>query len=1612
MADEVYTPDQSWGDPEPYQAPDEPDRFTPDADWGEPEEVSSSALGALTRGFLREAAPSTAGGVAGMATAAALTPEVTPVGGLIGGAAVGMGASYATRSFQDWLLDQLGMRKGSGIASEAQEVADQTQHPMASAAGELSTALIPFGFGNKVQAMQRLIGGGVNAGIEAGSEVAQGRDLDPVNISLAGGVGALVNQPRGFTTKVAGRLPIGAKGRAQLDEWTNPKEPPAAGEAPTPADPTEPQGPAPAGPDPAAENLLKQYENDPLWQDYYKSQEIAPDKGNPAVAAEASQGPGPAFEPKHADAANDVTTVARGVAHENPKPPINAATGNPTGAPMDARVSAKPSEPARDYRKTKGAPADAIPLDTGEGETVTTGLTAPDVLAVMQRDKAQTTMDSSTVLPPNTGEPQRPRMLPNLQDQHEAEVARAGTEAQQRATQAPRQGQLGEAFAGEPPAGPLPADRPAAPQQFPTATMKAIYAGRKRTVVPQKPAPEPIEQIGRGPVEQPKKGLDEFSAQDLAAVLKENPAKFKEFLEADPKAVREVFARDKGLMDQVIADHPGLSEVLKPMKKSIRERERYEQGNKRLGTRGEKYKNVSEQVKSAVDEALPHWIAQDAEGEFKPDSVRALAERVMATLTQGRDGFNPFKGETGYRPKSLSAEDTLHYGPALAAKDVLDAPTEQNINTFDSWMRAYQDRNLEAAKALQDERKGAAAAALDERTKTTPLTDEMEQRLAMEPDEGAREPFPMLEKGKKVLAQNELRKYVNDLSDEDYAKLKLYDDELEHTVMGTQNPEAVVAAYKNYLAPVRETLKGGRILPDLTQAGERPAPHVAGFDAVSPEDRPGIPKKIETADDLPEGHIRLDTGPVTPEDETLGKTFMRMMGDESGAVKMPAFLTNIGNTWFAPKNPVAKQAAQEFRKVFNVQDGTIETRQNAVRQHFLRHADDMDLGEARVLMDKFEVKKPFTPDEQKTWDAAIDPLIKLSEREANERASWDPDFQAPYKDPFGNYVPHVPADTMTIQKRSNEPWRRGLNDHTVSAEDRKWFAMTDPTNPSDRRIIERDDAGDWHVLGPQGGRTQLTVPAGFPDSPLGRQIDFGGKKYTVGYHGVDELGKVLQRPPEFLRHPMVAFAQNIHNLAVANLKHRVFEHIKNNATFQANSTTDKAVADANGWVPTKLEAFQEQGNRKLYMAKQIAHVLDDYARPGVEGLEPLANLSGSMANALYFVSPAFHPLNVLDLGIHGLGGLWARAGIKGAPAMAKDLAAAWKSVSNQDAIQNEIRNNGGRTMYFHTLINDGYIQSLGKMLGFKLAKPDSIPEKLFSPLSKATNDKVDIPGTFRDLMNQSNRITWRMNDVFQTALYLQAKRTGMAPKEAVEFANRYIGGYRPEETTFLGSRTAQKLLNTPALSWFGSYHQDLFRTYSLLSKGMKDPAGRREAAGAAAAAVLMMGLVYPSIMDPFVQKLTGNEHAEFGRRGFSALHDAGYRAFVKGDKDPSRLAQNLFTPSILANMGWEGVHNKDFTGKPIWEPGASAGQNAAKTADWALKGMIPPYSTAAPAMRPGANPLTEIPKRLLESSVGIKDPSPQAVKYEGQSAKRGAQAARRGQRRPGGLFEYLWSQTK
>lgn len=350
----------------------------------------SSRVGAFARGAAEGILPSISAIPGAMAGAALGLVSPIPGGALIGGLVGAVLAGGAAGYVQDKALEAVGAREGSGLLSREQQQADVEEHPYYRTAGNLASALVPFGgaaseaaqlAGGAVKTLsktaQRVGGATIFGGLEAGQELVTEGTIDPGNVALAAGTGALAPNARPWTKSLAdaGERAGQATARQLKAVAGRPNPNVAAGDATAYAPPATGPGdragpidaskeePAPTTPDAGGSEVINTDAIDSTLRAALP--QTAPSKGpidaNPPETAP-SNGPIDAAPPETAPSKGPEVEVPTPVAQEAPPKAAEAPTVPPGIQAMVERMRAA----AVDQSKT---PTERVQARQATGET-------------------------------------------------------------------------------------------------------------------------------------------------------------------------------------------------------------------------------------------------------------------------------------------------------------------------------------------------------------------------------------------------------------------------------------------------------------------------------------------------------------------------------------------------------------------------------------------------------------------------------------------------------------------------------------------------------------------------------------------------------------------------------------------------------------------------------------------------------------------------------------------------------------------------------------------------------------------------------------------------------------------------------------------------------------------------------------------------------------------------------------------------------------------------------------------------------------------------------------------------------------------------------------------
>lgn len=1667
MAD--YAPDESWGEPEEvtgsiapppkseYSDADVKDWGTPSEQpqgysqqdvqgWGTPEEVHASELGSAVRRGIMEIPAGLAGGAAGVVTGAAagtlalptapFTAGIGPVAaGLAAGVPAAMGASYLVHKGQDWVLDALGLSDGTGFMSKAQEVADRMENPKSTFTGELAGGILPSfgaGIGGGVNAGARALGAGLQGGMEVGQELYRGEELDPYKIGVSTAAGAVFAKPRPWLDAIT---PHGG--------GSAPSEPRAPG-----GGPQEPGGPGngrPGSPEqplsgeviPPEQRALG-YENngrwakdiesateqrnafdqtDPMWKfwdDYLRDLQSREDNKGWADV-DASLGPRSNEHPftyETGNRANDVTTVAAGVAADNPRAPQIDGAGNPIGAPMQARAAQRPTGLLRDYRKT--APETRGEIVTQESTRVSEAPIHEDVAAALKGEQHEVSSPEEVM--------GRNAVDTAAQVQENQGIARHEPQLPAPAPPPPQ--------AAARPAQPAMSPRPRAPGKTPVVT---------ETVTPHE----------QRVLDAAKKALTEANMPQVLERLNAMPPKqaavaATKLLTAIQSKTGEATAAGSAGEVRLPGKRPELASGVTARSKADLARKEgvikaYDAAVSKYGTapEGETQGGLLSRLSNLVKHADELSGGNKYRPNVKPPSWQLVqaARKVLAKPTPA--GVKAFRQTEA----TLKGEGPADEGARLNQET---ARIEGDIE--------HRPQLSEAASEALVQQHTPEQGRPDHETFTNEAGDESAVYTGQ---------------------HNQLTNWLNSLSETSHAALMREHPDLALDVKTTQDPAELKMNLMDDLARLQEKAGTFDAVPAETAPVTKRQP-IKSRDDLAPTE-PGKPasagrvvdkdspefKKLAaqyaggTAKkgpkyDLEHEEAAQRTGAedaqrriaeaeaVDGSEPSAMDHFRRMMSDESGAVPMDKFFRDIYN-WMKKPPTATRVYADDLGYMFTRMSNRItqfngELRANARAAPVLVPANNsrlyraMETGEVGLLPAKLQEYhrdfiKPLETQYGKRYDEYRDLAIKhqiegydtLPERKNNGNGFMDWTARIQKGKQKWDHADEV--DPYVGKGRS-------LDTAADTAELRGYFALQ---NAAGARMTIIPGDGHFTIMR-NGAPTKVTYTSNtFDPHEVGATIKMKTKgkedTWTVDHSTIDEIKLAMGKNPngtwkvEYHDVPIVTMSNALYGLNSALERLKLYDEVVTSDTFKNNVKygLTKAEAAEQNLTQTNLPQFG-----KVWMPKRWAWVMDDFRKQGLGSVlqdgssvswlhDKVSAVSSALYKSIVVWAPLVQGMNELDKAVIGRGYNWVTpAGLK---SLAVNGQKSLKSVWTQDHIQKEFIEAGGNPMYMHTVTHD-LMPQLARRAGMEIER--NLPK--WDPFAKAF--KISTADLLRTAYDKSNLPVWWLNDVLSTFRYLEEKQLrNLTPREAAQSTHDFVDSYTTSPTIGSDSnlaRATKQILSDPTISMFYSYHAGLLHSWATIFKNLLGPNATKQdrvrAAGQGAVAFILLTAAYPMLSAAYA-KLTGEPTARFDPRGMSRVGDI-IKDVAKGDKPVQDVGRNvLWTPSVPFDSGTRLWNNQDWRGKSIIDMQGFDPKNAARAAgqlaEFGVGQTLPPYKTISQAMaQPGAD-AGSVTKKLMEELIvgGFKTPSDAATRREMQLDKIRQRELKARNKRPGGLIE-------
>ncbi len=1618
--------------------------------------------------FLRQGARSIGAGIGagiGMVGGAALTAP-TVVGTIPGAIAGGVAGGMAGQSLEDWLLDKLGLAKGTGQLSDVQQQKDIETNPLSAFAGGMAGNILPsFGVGAGARVGSRLIGAGIQGGLETGQEAYRGEDLDPGKIGIATAAGAAFAKPRGWVNNLESRL--GARGAPATAA-----EPPAA-ETPSrklnlppdevtdeglPAEQPSTQGP-PSRFQMEAQVARENRDNyEPgsdfykLWDNHAKDMDDEASKQPPVRAT----GPGTL----HNDGGLGTAKEAA--------PTEDTNAGQPKGeGPMREPRSDGPE----DYRKAKPEPAP----ETQDSSLMTTGDRAPDVDATFNPTQPQTTAIERGVqgkpeqpAPVDTGIPQKPAPVPPASD---ADLVKQATQLAMRRpiVEAP----LPEGMNSHKDInGPIYAN-PVIPKTL--RRFGAIHETVEQALMARgKPYAEAHDIATKAEEDAVQKAgipLDQYKeawrhALELTKDAPGDPSlplhvpseeAIGHHLKGGVTAAETLTPEQQKNIGRVRAALPKLGGALEqfdalPVQERIarasnpeivRRLENYrapehnvtEEGfktNRKAGD-AERKDNSTRAVKAAVA-GLPeeHGLTTEHTAENRADIIKHATDlrNDAKTLYGGKDPTKFVKGDpkSGFLP---TPADRLpeHNLVDLARKVAMSKDPDWEL--LEKYVTAVELRGEIGAKVDEgiarskrpgvEDVEGNAPLKPEGRMQFEPFTEndipnqKFLDRAGYEPDEYMAE-------------QNRLRTGLNELPDAAYNRLLEMHPEIEKDIAGTHDPVELMRQYTQ----------------DLAEAGGK-RPGVVDY----PPKGPGKRTPITNAADL----------------------LKSLANSEEGGISIPKFISDR----FAPRpedptNPARSPEVKQHLDFVAKATPWIRSYANELSSNMLRIWGDHAAWEAHQLTDAqkknieladvskipqslsgkeaeaYKLIAPMAAKGDKLYEGILNDnkTLNLGIRNLEEMAPGFDYKNAPRIQRQGDDI--FNPDTGNVLKGN----RFSLNADVIKP--REWMGLLDQAT-GDRVILHRGDDGKFSIAQNGNLRPINKLPASF-EGKVGEVLPLskGGKltKFVVDHAATDEIEAATaggDNPVKFVHDPFVTYANRLNQLQRIRANIDLIQKFKTDPWWKDNTFTDseikpyedivrraervipktaaeqEAVADAKDKVnayrsydedQTKLNALGYRNGKDgapVRMPKNVRWLLDDMVQQGFGGGDSnfLGNAGNIMARTFLVTGSPIHVGNMATNAViaRGYDNITPQ-GLKSLATHGYRAFQAMRNPGNSTDLHKALE--AGVHFQFPNVVTQDLIPTMMKQAGLDVAKN---PSK-WDPIAKTLG--FSPPDLARAIERFSTGEMWRVGDMFPLQRFLElTEGKGMDPKAAADEVNKfssYATGPTFGSTGNVG-RFMQNVMTDQRTALFGRWHMLLMRGMAHIGRDAFGPDRTNQQRGMAASQMIAAGALayaaYPAV-DYALRSMTGNPDAEVGRRGMLAVED-GVRRILKGDADYAKAVGTMFTPAIPLNMIAQGLRNQQWTGKPIVPPmtyntprkGAVA---AANIGDWAAGTAIPPYGAVAGNLTRG-DTLAGAAGKFTAGMVGAKIPSDATRNAMAKEPKRLNQDYKQEVRNPHGPLSWL-----
>ena len=468
------------------------------------------------------------------------------------------------------------------------------------------------------------------------------------------------------------------------------------------------------------------------------------------------------------------------------------------------------------------------------------------------------------------------------------------------------------------------------------------------------------------------------------------------------------------------------------------------------------------------------------------------------------------------------------------------------------------------------------------------------------------------------------------------------------------------------------------------------------------------------------------------------------------------------------------------------------------------------------------------------------------------------------------------------------------------------------------------------------------------------------------------------KPYEYNENPFTATYNSMEANLRASAVMKLLSDIKDNPKYAGNFENEQGPAKDRfgGLYQTNLKQFRGTAKNPIYMSQEAQQAFNDFAQPKIWSPKGLESAAQGLIQTMYVPGWPIHAMNVATDWF--IGKPWGHT--EAWAGLLHDFPTAYKDVMTRGPIQQQINDAGGDPQFFNVL-NERDQEQIFRNAGQEMVRNN--------PFWKPFADKMGttVPQLAQNVYNWSKYELWRTNAMLYTQQYMTFKRMGMQPNEAVDATERFINSYRLNNKV-LGQRWLAQVYKTPAYSLFGGYHGGQWQKWQDVLTGLagkNDKFAQKDAVASAIAMGVIAMFVYPYILNPIAQGITGNKDASFAPRGMLTI-PAQAAKIASGEAGYESLTPNVFTPSLPVSGAIGALRNQDWTGQPLIprndlrSPG-NAVRAGIQGVDAAGRMLIPPYSNLSSGLsEKGTNPLRVLRKQVTQN-IGIRDPSQASINY-------------------------------